>query len=142
MNSLQDMLSFSYSMLDSEGNLLTFPADEKKSTSVEFRNSSDKMMRVKKTQYPKITDDDISKLSTDIKNFVTKMKTEIKEKYKIINEYAKIINGTKNEYQKLYAENIIYRDKLKQQKEHDQQKYEQQTTEKEIYKKQRKHDKQ
>ena len=32
------------------------------------------------------------------------MKNEIKEKDKIINEYAKIINGTKKEYQKLYAE--------------------------------------
>ena len=29
-NSLQDILSFSYSMLDSKGNLLTFPTDEKK----------------------------------------------------------------------------------------------------------------
>ena len=29
-NSLQDILSFSYSILDSKGNLLTFPTDEKK----------------------------------------------------------------------------------------------------------------
>ena len=36
------------------------------------------MMRVKKTQYPKITDDDVSKISTEIKNFVKKMKNEIK----------------------------------------------------------------
>ena len=35
-------------------------------------------MRVKKTHYPKITDDDVSKISTDIKNFVKKMKNEIK----------------------------------------------------------------
>ena len=68
------------------------------------------MMRVKKTHYPKITDDDVLKISTDIKNFVLKMKNEIKEKDKIINEYAKIINGTRK-----YAENINYRDKLKQQ---------------------------
>ena len=34
------------------------------------------------------------------------MKNKIQEKDKIINEYAKIINGTKKEYQKLYAENI------------------------------------
>ena len=52
-------------------------------------------MQVKKTQYPKITDDDISKISAAIKNFVMKMKSEIKEKDKMINEYAKIINGTK-----------------------------------------------
>ena len=44
------------------------------------------MMRVKKTHYPKITDDDVLKISTDIKNFVLKMKNEIKEKDKIINE--------------------------------------------------------
>ena len=58
-------------------------------------------MRVKKTQYQKITDDDVSKLSTDIKNFVIKMQNKIKERDKIINEYAKIINGTKKEYQRL-----------------------------------------
>ena len=61
------------------------------------------------------------------------MKNEIKEKDKIINEYAKIINGTKIDYQKLYAENIKYRDKLKRQQEHDQQEYEQEMREKEIY---------
>ena len=60
------------------------------------------------------------------------MKNEIKEKYKIINEYITIINGPKKKMQKLYAENIRYRDKLKQQQEHDQQEYERQMTEKEI----------
>ena len=34
------------------------------------------------------------------------MKSKIKEKDKIINDYAKIINGTKKEYQTLHAENI------------------------------------
>ena len=43
------------------------------------------------------------------------MKNEIKERDKVINEYAKIRNGTKKEYQKLYAENIKYREKLKRQ---------------------------
>ena len=38
------------------------------------------------------------------------------EKDKIINEYAKIINGTKKEYQKLYTENIKHRDKSKRNK--------------------------
>ena len=46
------------------------------------------------------------------------MKNEIKEKDKIINKYAKIKNGTKKQYQKLYAENIQYRNKLKQQQEY------------------------
>ena len=50
------------------------------------------MMRVKKTHYPKIADHGVSKISTDIKSFVIKKKNEIKEKDKIINEYAKIIN--------------------------------------------------
>ena len=71
------------------------------STCFEFHNSDDTS---KKIHYPKITDDDVSKISTNIKSFVIKMKNEIKEKDKIINEYAKIINGTKKEYQKLYAE--------------------------------------
>ena len=48
--------------------------------------------------------------STEIKNFLIQTKNEIKEKDKIINEYAKIINGTRK-----YAENIKCRDKLKQQ---------------------------
>ena len=46
------------------------------------------------------------------------MKNEIKEKDKIINKYAKIINRTKKKYQNLYAENIQYMNKLKQQQEH------------------------
>ena len=62
-------------------------------------------------------------MRTDIKNFIIKVKNELK-KGKIINEYAKIINGRKKEYQKLHAENIKYRDKLKRQQEHDQQEYE------------------
>ena len=126
-------------MLDSKENLLIFPEDEKK---VPVLNSTIQMIRIKKIHYPKITDDDVTKISTNIKSFVIKMKNEIKEKDKIINEYAKIINGTKKEYQKLYAENIKYRDKSKQQQEHDQQEYERQIREKEIYEKQRECDKQ
>lgn len=63
-------------------------------------------MQVKKIKYSKITDDDISKKSTDIKKFVIKIKNEMKEKDKIINEYAKITNEAKKEYQKLCTENI------------------------------------
>ena len=64
------------------------------------------MMQVKKIKYSKITDDDISKKSTDIKKFVIKIKNEMKEKDKIINEYAKITNEAKKEYQKLCTGNI------------------------------------
>ena len=65
------------------------------------------------------------------------MKIEIKKKDKIINEYAKIINGTKKEYQKLYGENIKYRENLKQQQEHDRRKYNWQMRDKEMYEKQK-----
>ena len=78
-------------------------------------------MRVNKTQNQKITDDYVSKLSTDIKNFVIKTKNEIKERDKVITEFAKIRNGTKQEYKKLYVENIKYREKLKRQEEYDRQ---------------------
>ena len=64
------------------------------------------MVRVKKTQCRKITDDDISKISTDIKKFVIKMKNEIKEKDKVINKYAKLINGTKTCIQKILSTGI------------------------------------
>ena len=93
------------------------------------------MMRVKRTQYPQTTDDDISKLSTDFKNFVIKIQEEIKSRDKIINEYARIINGTKKEYQKLNARNIRFEQKLQQQ-------LEQEIREKELraYKQQKQYD--
>ena len=47
------------------------------------------------------------------------MQNEIKERDKIINQYAKIINRTKKEYQRLYAENIKYREKIKRQQQLD-----------------------
>ena len=72
-------------------------------------------MRVKRTQYPKTNDDNVSKLSTDIKNFVLKTQEEIKSRDKIINEYAKIINETKKEYQKLNSEKTRFKQKLEQQ---------------------------
>ena len=98
-------------------------------------------MRVKKTHYPKIADDDVLIISTDIKKFIAKIKNKIKEKDKIINECAKILNRTRKEYQKLHTENIWYKDKLKQQLKHNQQKYERQVIEKEFYEKQRERDK-
>ena len=42
-------------------------------------------------------------------------------------------NGTKKECQKLYAEYIKYRDKLKRQQEYDQQECEQQIREKDTF---------
>ena len=40
------------------------------------------------------------------------MQDEIKNKDKLINEYAKIINSTKKEYQKLNPENVRYKEIL------------------------------
>ena len=72
------------------------------------------MMRVKKTSFRKTGNDYVLKISTDIKNFIVKMQDEIKTKDKVINEYAKIINSTKKEYEKLNAENFRYKEILQQ----------------------------
>lgn len=53
-------------------------------------------------------------MRANIKNFIIKMQGEIKNKDKIINEYAKIIHSTKKEYQKLNAENVRYKEMLQQ----------------------------
>ena len=42
------------------------------------------------------------------------MQDEIKTKDKVINEYAKIINSTKKEHEKLNAENFRYKEILQQ----------------------------
>ena len=59
------------------------------------------MMRVKKTLFPKTGNDDILKISTNIKNFNVKIQDEIKNMDKVINDNVKIINSTKKECQKL-----------------------------------------
>ena len=46
-------------------------------------------MPVKKTQYPKIAHDDISKIRTDIRIFVIKMKNEIKKKTRLLTNMQK-----------------------------------------------------
>ena len=71
-------------------------------------------MRVKKTSFRKTGNDYVLKISTDIKNLIIKMQDEIKTKDKVINEYAKIINSTKKEYEKLNAENFRYKEILQQ----------------------------
>ena len=71
-------------------------------------------MRVKKTSFRKTGNDYVLKISTDIKNFIIKMQDEIKTKDKVINEYAKIINSTKKEYEKLNAENFRYKEIIQQ----------------------------
>ena len=71
-------------------------------------------MRVKKILFLKTGNGDILKINTDIKNFIMKMQDKIKSKDKVINEYSKIINSTKKEYQKLNAENVRYKEILQQ----------------------------
>ena len=68
------------------------------------------MMRVKKSYFPKYNN--VLKLSTDIKNTITKLTDEINIKYnkrifedKIINEYTKIELSSQKEYQKLFGRN-------------------------------------
>lgn len=53
------------------------------------------MMRVKKILFPKTDNGNSLKISTNIKNVIIKMQGEIKNKYKVINKYVKIINSTK-----------------------------------------------
>ena len=53
------------------------------------------MIWVKKSYFPKSSNDDSLKLSTDIINIITRLMDKTKNKDKIINEYAKIIHNTK-----------------------------------------------
>ena len=52
-------------------------------------------MQVKKASFLKTVNEDILKISTNIKNFIIKMQDEINKQ--IINEFAKTINDTKKE---------------------------------------------
>ena len=72
-------------------------------------------MQVKKASFLKTVNEDILKISTNIKNFIIKMQGEINKR--IINEFAKTINDTKKECQKLNAENIRYKGILQQEQE-------------------------
>ena len=67
------------------------------------------MMRVKKNYFPKSNNDNVLKLSTNIKSTSTQSTDETENKDKIINEYAKIIHSAQKEYQKLFSENSKYK---------------------------------
>ena len=67
------------------------------------------MMRVKKSY--------VLKLSTNIKNTITKLMEKIKNKDKIINKYAKVIHSVQKEYQKLFSENSKYKELFQQQQQ-------------------------
>lgn len=75
------------------------------------------MMREKKISFPKSNNNDVLKLGTDIKSTITKLTDRIKNKYRIINEYAKIMHGAQKEYQKLFSENSRYKKLFQQQQQ-------------------------
>ena len=52
------------------------------------------MIPVKKILFPKTDNGNSLKISTNINNVIIKMQGEIKNKYKVINKYVKIINST------------------------------------------------
>ena len=63
------------------------------------------MLRVKKTTYVSIPkDNELTKLTAEIKQAIQKMGEE-KKNSKTINDYAKLIQSIKKEYQKLVLEN-------------------------------------
>ena len=72
------------------------------------------MMQVKKSFFPKFDNDDVLKLSTDIKSTITKLMEEIKKKDKIINDYGKTRHSEQKEYQKLFSENSKYKELFQQ----------------------------
>ena len=65
------------------------------------------MMRVKRTTYaPMIRNDDVLKLSQEIKLIIQNLQKENRKKDKLADEYAKLIQGFKREreYQSVIAE--------------------------------------
>ena len=72
------------------------------------------MLEVKKTTYsaiPKNTE--LLKLTSDIKHGIQKIEEEKKRKNKTINDYAKLIQSTKKQYQRLAPENELLKKKKK-----------------------------
>ena len=74
-------------------------------------------MLLKETSFPKTGNDDVLKISSDIKALSWECRMKWKTRTTLINEYAKIINRTKTEYQKLNAENVRYKEILQQKQE-------------------------
>ena len=82
------------------------------------------MMQVKRTTYASmVANDEVAKLSPDIKKVIQHLQEEIK-KGKTVNEYAKLIQSLKREYQAVSAEKNKLQDFFKKQ-EKEKQKVEQ-----------------
>ena len=63
------------------------------------------MLKVKKTTYGAISkNNELLKLTSDIKHAIRKIEEEKNRKNKTINDYAKLIQSIKKEYQRLALE--------------------------------------
>ena len=72
------------------------------------------MLKVKKTTYgltPK--NNELTKLTAEIKKAIQKTEGEKNKKSKVINDYAKLIQSIKKEYQKLVLENDLLKKNFK-----------------------------
>ena len=62
-------------------------------------------MRVKRRTYAaRAADDEVAKLSRDIKQVIQHLQEENRKRDKLADEYAKLIQGLKREYQSVIAE--------------------------------------
>ena len=72
------------------------------------------MLKVKKTTYGAIPkNNELLKLTSDIKHGIQKIEEEKNKKNKTINDYAKLIQSIKKEYQWLALENELLKKKMK-----------------------------
>ena len=61
-------------------------------------------MQVKRTTYTiRAGDDEIAKLSLEIKQFIKQLTDDLKKKGKVLDEYAKMIQSLKRKYQTVYT---------------------------------------
>ena len=73
-------------------------------------------MWVKRTTYAtRAGDDEIAKLSLEIKQVIKQLQDDLKKKDKILDEYAKMIQSLKREYQAVYTEKSKLKDFLRKQ---------------------------
>ena len=72
------------------------------------------MLKVKKTTYGLTSkNNELTKLTAEIKKAIQKTEGEKNKKSKVINDYAKLIQSIKKEYQKLVLENDLLKKNFK-----------------------------
>ena len=73
-------------------------------------------MRVKRTTYATSAgNDEIAKLSLEIKQVIKQLQDDLKKKDKVLDEYAKMIQNLKREYQTIYTKKSKLKDFLRKQ---------------------------